>query len=446
MSLSQNNVDFVDKDAWEFCTALDELDLRSNKLQLLYRQTLSRLPSLRHLYLQDNKISHIDGNGYEGRTFADVPLLETLALDGNEISHTIEDMEAPFDGLAKLKTLSLSNNLIKSIGNRAFLGLNSLEKIDVRDNVISTVQKNAFENLPRLQSILLNSESILCDCYLKWFPKWLNETSGFHREKVTATCAHPELLKGQYITYIPYESYTCDDFPKPYILKHPQNQVTLLGDSLKLSCRAASTSPADMKFEWKRDSNRVDAEDASPECASEDCIQYFPHSFDGKGREITSTLQLTNLTYDDAGRYQCVVQNEYGVTYSERANVTVYVYPTFVATPEDIEVEANSSARMECAAHGNPAPIVSWTKDFGRSNFTAALERRIKTIQPNDDKFTSINSFVMQDVKGEDTGDYTCTAKNPAGAISWNISLIVLDAPRYGFLKILFCKKFWSLF
>ena len=134
--------------------------------------------------------------------------------------------------------------------------------------------------------------------------------------------------------------------------------------------------------------------------------------------------------------------NEYGVTYSERANVTVYVYPTFVATPEDIEVEANSSARMECAAHGNPAPIVSWTKDFGRSNFTAALERRIKTIQPNDDKFTSINSFVMQDVKGEDTGDYTCTAKNPAGAISWNISLIVLDAPRYGLLKILFCKKF----
>ena len=84
--MSQNNVDFVDKDAWEFCTALDELDLRSNKLQLLYRQTLSRLPSLRHLYLQDNKISHIDGNGYEGRTFADVPLLETLALDGNEIS------------------------------------------------------------------------------------------------------------------------------------------------------------------------------------------------------------------------------------------------------------------------------------------------------------------------------------------------------------------------
>ena len=70
-----------------------------------------------------------------------------------------------------------------------------------------SLEENAFENLPRLQSIHLNSGSILCDCYLKWFPKWLNETTGFHRTHVTATCAHPELLKGHYITYVPYERY-----------------------------------------------------------------------------------------------------------------------------------------------------------------------------------------------------------------------------------------------
>ena len=109
LSLAHNNVDYVQEDAWEFCRDLNELDLKSNKLQLLDHMTLSRLPSLKHLYLQDNKISHIEGrNEDDGRTFADVPLLETLALDGNEISHTIEDMEAPFDGLENLKTLTIT--------------------------------------------------------------------------------------------------------------------------------------------------------------------------------------------------------------------------------------------------------------------------------------------------------------------------------------------------
>ena len=92
-------------------------------------------------------------------------------------------------------------------------------------------------------------------------------------------------------------------------------------------------------------------------------------------------------------------------------------------------VEAGSSARMECAAQGVPAPKVTWKKDFG-ADFHAAIERRINSIQPNDDQFTSVNSFIMQRVKGDDTGVYTCTAENPAGIISWNMSLSVLDMPR----------------
>ena len=326
LSLAHNNVDFIEEDAWEFCGELNELDLRSNKLQLLDHMTLSRLPSLKHLYLQDNKISHIEGRhsgvqmqssgGSKGNknslTFADVPLLETLALDGNEISHTIEDMEAPFDGLANLKTLTLSRNHIKSIGAQAFVGLGKLEEIDLKDNTISTVQENAFEHLTHIKTIKINSISMLCDCYLKWFPKWLNATN-VNQDAMTATCAHPEQLKNHYIKFIPYESYTCEDFPKPYILSQPETQVTLHSSNLTLSCRAASTSPANMTFEWKIDSDLVDANE-DHDCVDR-CIRYIPHSYDGKGREITSELHLTNLTYDDAGRYQCVVSNRFGVTY-----------------------------------------------------------------------------------------------------------------------------------
>ena len=92
-------------------------------------------------------------------------------------------------------------------------------------------------------------------------------------------------------------------------------------------------------------------------------------------------------------------------------------------------VEAGSSAGMECAAQGVPAPKLTWKKDFG-ADFHAAIERRINSIQPNNDQFTSVHSFIMQRVKGDDTGVYTCTAENPAGIISWNMSLLVLDMPR----------------
>ena len=328
LSLSDNRIDYIADDGWEFCHSLTDLDLGSNRLQLLDRDSLRMLPQLRRLHLQDNIISHIEDDD----VFAEVPLLESLALDGNEISHTVEDMAAPFRGLSRLRKLTLRRNLIKSVGEEAFAGgLDSVEEIDLRGNVISTVQENAFAALPLLGYVRMNSSSFLCDCYLKWLPRWLNETGVTGCD--LSTCAHPELLKGRSIMRVPYESYTCDDFPKPYILQQPQTQITLKGSNLTLFCRAASTSPAEMQFEWKLDSEVVEYGACEPEDNRDRCVHNVAHSFDGKGREITSELRLTNLEYDDAGRYQCIVSNRFGATYSDRANITVYVYPQFVVTP-----------------------------------------------------------------------------------------------------------------
>ena len=91
---------------------------------------------------------------------------------------------------------------------------------------------------------------------------------------------------------------------------------------------------------------------------------------------------------------------------------------------------SGNSATMRCAAQGFPAPEVSWQKDFG-ANFTAALEHRISTKYDIYDRHTNINSFVIQNIKAVDAGTYTCSANNPAGVISWNITLSVLQAPRY---------------
>ncbi len=442
LSLAHNKINFIDEDAWEHCHSLAYLDLSFNRLQLLDRESLRSLPTLVELSLADNLISHI----MLPDAFAETPNLEILNLDGNELSHSLEDAEAPFGGLVKLSNLSLNRNQIKSIGEFALKTLESLEWLEVNDNVISTVQEGAFEHTPLLRTIKMNSASVLCDCYLKWFPRWINETGV---RGVTATCAHPENLKSRYITSVAYESYMCDDFPKPYLLKQPETTIALKGSDLILKCRAASTSPANMTFVWKLNSeilnygDCIEGEGDGIVKVLYPCVANTTHSFDGKGREITSELRLTKLDYDDAGEYQCVVSNRFGATYSDKAVITVYVFPEFVmpgaaaaASGKDapnpvITAAGGGRAELKCAARGVPAPDLSWSKDGGGGNFPAATERRISRIGGNSDDYRmSVNSIVIHDVSARDMGVYACTATNPAGSISWNISLSVLEVPR----------------
>ena len=75
---------------------------------------------------------------------------------------------------------------------------------------------------------------------------------------------------------------------------------------------------------------------------------------------MTSRVRLFDLAYLDAGEYQCVIANEYGATYSEKAEILVYVFPEFLTRPEDITVRGNKTASLKCAAQGFPTPKVSW--------------------------------------------------------------------------------------
>lgn len=94
------------------------------------------------------------------------------------------------------------------------------------------------------------------------------------------------------------------------------------------------------------------------------------------------------------------------------------VLPSFIKTPRDSTIRTGHTARLECAAEGHPAPQIAWQKDGG-TDFPAARERRMH-VMPDDDVF-----FIM-DVKPEDMGLYSCTARNTAGTVSANATLTVL--------------------
>ncbi|XP_011356804.1 leucine-rich repeats and immunoglobulin-like domains protein 1 [Pteropus vampyrus] len=406
LHLSNNSISRINRDGWSFCQKLHELILSFNNLTRLDEESLADLSSLSILRLSHNSISHIAEGAFKG-----LKNLRVLDLDHNEISGTIEDTSGAFTGLDSLSKLTLFGNKIKSVAKRAFLGLDGLEHLNLGENAIRSVQFDAFVKMKNLKELRISSDSFLCDCQLKWLPPWL--LGRMLQAFVTATCAHPESLKGQSIFSVPSESFVCDDLPKPQIITQPETTMAVVGKDIRFTCSAASSSSSPMTFAWKKDNEVLVNAD----------MENFAHvrAQDGEVMEYTTILHLRRVTFGHEGRYQCVITNHFGSTYSHKARLTVNVLPSFTKMPHDIAIRTGTMARLECAATGHPNPQIAWQKDGG-TDFPAARERRMH-VMPDDDV------FFITDVKIDDMGVYSCTAQNSAGSISANATLTVLETP-----------------
>ncbi|XP_037535174.1 leucine-rich repeats and immunoglobulin-like domains protein 1 [Nematolebias whitei] len=412
--LSKNSIARINPDGWKFCHKLRELNLSYNNLSRLDEGSLAVLGDLHTLQLGHNSISHISEGAFRG-----LKALRTLELDRNDISGTIEDTNGAFSGLDKLKKLTLFGNKIKSVAKKAFAGLETLEHLNLGENAIRSIQPDAFSKMRNLRSLLIQSNGFLCDCQLQWLPGWL--LSHGLQDGVNATCAHPVSLQGTNIFQAPISSFVCDDLPKPQITVQPENTVTVLGSDARLTCTVASSSSSPMTFAWRKDQELLHHAEMENYAHVRDLHHGEPEAGGGV-MEYTTILHLREVTFAHEGRYQCIITNHFGATYSMKAHVVVNELPSFVKTPTDSTIRTGHTARLECAAKGHPTPEIAWQKDGG-TDFPAARERRMH-VMPDDDV------FFITDVKLEDMGVYSCTAKNTAGAISANATLTVLESPR----------------
>ncbi|XP_069760261.1 leucine-rich repeats and immunoglobulin-like domains protein 3 isoform X1 [Narcine bancroftii] len=408
LNLSQNAISKINPDAWEFCQKLSELDVSFNELTRLEDSSFVGLSLLGQLYIGNNQVSYIADGAFGG-----LSSLHNLDLKNNEISWTIEDMNGAFSELSKLRKLGLQGNRIRSITRKAFSGLDALEHLDLSNNAIMSVQSNTFSQMKKLHELYLNTSSLLCDCQLKWLHQWAID-HGF-QPFINASCAHPQWLKGKSIFATKPEDFVCDDFPKPEIIEQPETQAAVKDSNVTFICSAASSSDSPMTFAWKKDNEVLhDAE-----------IENYAHlrSEGGEVMEYTTILCLRHVNFSSEGKYQCVISNHFGSSYSNKAKLTVNMLPSFTKSPTDLTVRAGAMARLECAAIGHPTPQIAWQKDGG-TDFPAARERRMH-VMPEDDVF-----FIV-DVKIEDVGIYSCTAQNSAGAVSVNATLTVLETPSF---------------
>ncbi|XP_044286743.1 follistatin-related protein 5 isoform X3 [Varanus komodoensis] len=174
-----------------------------------------------------------------------------------------------------------------------------------------------------------------------------------------------------------------------------------VGQSAVLSCAIQGTLRPPII--WKRNNvalNNLDLEDIN--------------DFGDDG-----SLYITKITTTHMGNYSCYADG-YDKLYQIHI-LQVNVPPVIRVFPESQAREPGVTASLRCHAEGIPNPVLGWLKNG--IDITPKLSKQL-TLQANG------SEVHISNVRYEDTGAYTCIAKNEAGVDEDISSLFVEDSAR----------------
>ncbi|KAM0734456.1 TLR4 interactor [Formica fusca] len=178
LSISGNNIGFIESNTFEDINKLVYLNLSTNKITYLYSETFEKLQSLRTLDLSFNKLEDVPQISNE-------TVISILSLNCNNIKNIISNA---FIQMPKLTKLLLGGNQIEEINVKAFAHLSLLEILDLSKNGLSFLPEGFSESLTSLkylnvennqftslESLSLTSVSSSMEVYVAMNPlKYLN--------------------------------------------------------------------------------------------------------------------------------------------------------------------------------------------------------------------------------------------------------------------------------
>ncbi|XP_013364123.1 PREDICTED: follistatin-related protein 5 [Chinchilla lanigera] len=188
--------------------------------------------------------------------------------------------------------------------------------------------------------------------------------------------------------------------------------VATVGQSVVLSC-AIQGDPRPPII-WRRNNivlNNLDLEDIN--------------DFGDDG-----SLYITKVTTTHMGNYTCYAD---GYEHVYQTHIfQVNVPPVIRVYPESQAREPGVTASLRCHAEGIPDPQLGWLKNG--VDITSKLSKQL-TLQANG------SEVHISNVRYEDTGAYTCVAKNEAGVDEDISSLFVEDSARKTLANILWREE-----
>ncbi|XP_031136278.1 neural cell adhesion molecule L1-like protein isoform X14 [Sander lucioperca] len=187
--------------------------------------------------------------------------------------------------------------------------------------------------------------------------------------------------------------------PPEWVIE-PESQLSMIGSDVLIKCSASGTPQPTITW-------RVNGE----------LLQGAP----APNRKVfDDTIVLRNAKASDSAVYQCEASNKHGTLLSN-ANIMIMNLSPMILTKEgeDYSAVEGNGVMMHCNVFSSPPSTITWSKD----DSSESVEGPRLTIHDN-------GSLEIYSVEKDDTGQYTCLAKNTEGSSAVDAMLYVKDPTR----------------
>ncbi|XP_037047604.1 protein sax-3 [Bradysia coprophila] len=133
---------------------------------------------------------------------------------------------------------------------------------------------------------------------------------------------------------------------KPFLIRGPQNQTSVVGSSVTFQCRVGGEPLPDVL--WRRSASGGNMPLGRVQILED------------------RSLRLDGVTLDDMGEYSCEADNAVG-SVTATGTLSVHSPPKFTVRPKTQISEIGKEALFECQASGYPKPTIFWSIEGNRT-------------------------------------------------------------------------------
>ncbi|KAF0040791.1 leucine-rich repeat neuronal protein 3-like [Scophthalmus maximus] len=276
---------------------LESLSFFDNLFNQVPRAALTRVKNLKFLDLNKNPIERLQRGDF-------MNMMHLKELGVNSMPELISIDSFALNNLPELTKIEATNNpRLSYIHPRAFHKLPRLETLMLNSNSLSALHCSTVESLPNLREVSLHSNPIRCDCVIRWVN--MNRTAVRFMEPDSLLCVEPPEYQGQHVRQVHFREMTeiCLPLISPGSL--PVQVEVGKGSSVSLHCRAFGEPQPEIY--WVTPSgDRV-----LPGTVSD---KYYMHP--------EGTFDIYDASELEAGSYTCIAHNLVG---ADLQSVTVVV-------------------------------------------------------------------------------------------------------------------------